>query len=160
MMSNDDTLDIRRATFDDLQRIATQRTAMFTEMGMIYDGDADVLNQRVLAWTQTKLEQGEYHGWMLYDASTEAVFGGAGVWMTHSCPNPLNEIPMTAYVMNVYIAPELRGQGWARRLMETLLKFCRKQGIKKVALHASDAGYPLYESLGFTPTSEMRMDLF
>jgi hypothetical protein len=30
------------------------------------------------------------------------------------------------------------------------------QGYDRVLLHASDAGRPLYESLGFVPTNEMR----
>ena len=40
--------------------------------------------------------------------------------------------------------------------MNTLLKWAIAQGYDRVHLHASDAGRPLYQSLGFVPTNEMR----
>jgi hypothetical protein len=40
-----------------------------------------------------------------------------------------------------------------------MIAWCREQGYKTVALHASDEGRPLYESLGFQPTNEMRLHL-
>jgi len=41
--------------------------------------------------------------------------------------------------------------------METILDWCASQGIDHVTLAASDEGKPLYESLGFKPTSEMKL---
>ena len=52
-----------------------------------------------------------------------------------------------------------RRRGLARRLMETMLEWCRAEGMRFLYLHASDDGRPLYESLGFTPTNEMRLAL-
>ena len=43
--------------------------------------------------------------------------------------------------------------------MEHLLAWCRGEGIEVVELHASDEGRPLYESLGFIQTNEMRLTL-
>jgi hypothetical protein len=40
-----------------------------------------------------------------------------------------------------------------------MIDWCRTQGFMNVTLHASDKGRPLYESLGFEPTNEMRLDL-
>jgi hypothetical protein len=45
----------------------------------------------------------------------------------------------------------------ARLLMQTMIAWCREQGYKTVALHTSDEGRPLHESLGFVPTNEMRL---
>ena len=36
---------------------------------------------------------------------------------------------------------------------------CRKRKLKRVALHASDIGRPLYEAMGFKSTNEMRLEL-
>jgi hypothetical protein len=41
--------------------------------------------------------------------------------------------------------------------MTVLMDWCRAQGLKTVVLHASDAGRPLYASLGFRQTNEMRI---
>ena len=44
-------------------------------------------------------------------------------------------------------------------MMEALLGWCRGQGFRSVALHASEEGRPLYEKLGFHHTNEMRLKL-
>jgi hypothetical protein len=40
-----------------------------------------------------------------------------------------------------------------------MIEWCRKQGLAMVYLHASQDGRSLYESLGFEPTTEMRLKL-
>jgi GNAT superfamily N-acetyltransferase len=54
-------------------------------------------------------------------------------------------------VYNVYTEPAHRGRGLARRIMETIHSWCRAQGLKTVALNASEFGRPLYESMGYQP---------
>jgi ribosomal protein S18 acetylase RimI-like enzyme len=60
-------------------------------------------------------------------------------------------------IINVYVEPDWRQQGIAERLMRHMIDFARKSGIPSLVLHASEAGRPLYERLGFTPTGEMRL---
>jgi GNAT superfamily N-acetyltransferase len=57
------------------------------------------------------------------------------------------------------LIPQARRLGLARLLMETALEWCRNNGIRAVILHSSDDGRPLYQSLGFRPTNEMRLVL-
>mgnify|MGYP003548309000 CR=1 FL=1 len=45
------------------------------------------------------------------------------------------------------------------QLVDEALGVCRESGVTAVSLHASDAGRPLYESLGFVATNEMRLSL-
>jgi hypothetical protein len=40
-----------------------------------------------------------------------------------------------------------------------MVEWCRAQGFHSVRLAASDAGRPLYQSLGFNPTHEMKLEL-
>ncbi|MBI3742580.1 MAG: GNAT family N-acetyltransferase, partial [Chloroflexi bacterium] len=47
----------------------------------------------------------------------------------------------------------------ARKLTTTILDWCRANNIRTVILHASDDGRALYESLGFKPTNEMRLEI-
>jgi GNAT superfamily N-acetyltransferase len=75
--------------------------------------------------------------------------------MTH----PSNADPRRAYIANVYTSSDYRRNGIARRIMQAIVDWCRAEGFKRVALHASPFGRPLYESLGFEPTNEMRLHL-
>lgn len=53
----------------------------------------------------------------------------------------------------VGVAPAMQGQGVGRRLMEHALSAL---GDRAVALHATEAGLPLYRALGFVPTETVR----
>lgn len=55
----------------------------------------------------------------------------------------------TGLVLNVYTRPESRRRGYARKLVEALLDDARDMGLTVVELKATDAGYPLYQSVGF-----------
>jgi GNAT superfamily N-acetyltransferase len=59
----------------------------------------------------------------------------------------------------MFTEPEHRGRAFAKTIVETATAWCRRQGYPRVALHASDAGRPLYEGLGWTRSWEMRIDL-
>jgi GNAT superfamily N-acetyltransferase len=62
-------------------------------------------------------------------------------------------------VVNVYTADAWRRRGLARRLMDAILDWCRANSLDVVVLHASKDGRPLYDSMGFTATNEMRLIL-
>jgi GNAT superfamily N-acetyltransferase len=59
--------------------------------------------------------------------------------------------------MNVYTSPAYRRQGLARHILETMLSWCAEQEMDQITLAASNEGRPLYESLGFKQTTEMRL---
>ena len=59
----------------------------------------------------------------------------------------------------MYTEPEYRKRGIARRIMNAILECCRAEGFHSVSLHASEFGRPLYVSMGFELTNEMRLKL-
>src|ERR1700730_18083697 len=87
--------------------------------------------------------------------------GGAGgavlisPWPSH----PYDMECRRATILNVYVDQEFRRQGIARQLMRTMIDWCRNEGFAFVYLHSSKNGRPLYEGLGFEPTTEMRLKL-
>jgi GNAT superfamily N-acetyltransferase len=52
-----------------------------------------------------------------------------------------------------------RRRGIGRQLTQTIIQWCREQGFEWIYLHASEQSRPLCESLGFEPSSEMRLKL-
>ena len=61
-----------------------------------------------------------------------------------------------AIVANVFCEAEMRRKRVARALMETVIAWAKAERLDSLVLHASSDGRPLYESLGFAQTSEMR----
>lgn len=61
--------------------------------------------------------------------------------------------------MNVITVPRYRCRGIARRMMQKMLRWLEKQYIRRVTLHTSDMGRPLYEELGFVDGNEMQLKL-
>jgi GNAT superfamily N-acetyltransferase len=152
---------IRPATVADAVVIAQHRVAMFRDMG---DVPTDALAAQLLAESTTALttwlRDRSYVGWLVIDDG-HAVIAGAGVHIKPQLPRMSHDgsrvvttpIPL---VVNVYTQPEWRGRGIARGLMNLLMTWAAGRGTDRVVLHASDTGRPLYRSLGFEATNEMR----
>lgn len=58
------------------------------------------------------------------------------------------------HLMNVYTHPDFRRQGVGRRMVSLLIDEARNRGISEISLDATEAGRPLYESLGFRGSDE------
>ena len=56
----------------------------------------------------------------------------------------------TGIVLNVYTCPSYRRSGYARAGMEALLAEAKNMEISVIELKATEDGYPLYRSVGFT----------
>ena len=54
-----------------------------------------------------------------------------------------------ALILDVIIAPDHRGAGLGRTVMDRLLTHCREAGIRDVLLFAAPGTGPFYERLGF-----------
>lgn len=64
-------------------------------------------------------------------------------------PYPGNLAGREAYLLNMYTVPAWRARGIATALLDAMTAHARAMGLGKVWLHASDAGRPLYERIGF-----------
>jgi GNAT superfamily N-acetyltransferase len=152
---------IRPATVGDAAIIAGHRVGMFRDMGQVpTDALATALLEASTYALAALLREDSYIGWFAIDRN-DRVLAGAGVHLKPQLPRISHDgaLVVTApvpLVVNVYTEPEWRGGGIARALMNTLMESATAQGFDRLLLHASDAGRPLYLSLGFVPTNEMR----
>ncbi len=149
---------VRRATVDDIDLISRQRIAMFHDMGFKDDDALDRMDNTFSMWLTNKITVGLYQGWFMMTDDGE-VAAGAGLWLNEWIPHPYDARTIRGYILNVYTAPAHRRRGLARRLVEQILDYCRERDIHVVALHASESGRPIYESLGFAESNEMRIHL-
>ena len=92
-------------------------------------------------------------GGRLAACATGAIHRGLG--------GPGNPSGTSGHVFNVCTDPEHRRQGFSRACMEALLGWYRERDVRRIDLHATTQGEPLYTSLGFarTPAPSMRLTL-
>ena len=148
---------VRVATPADAALITHHRIAMFRDIGVLDEREVPALETATRAYLAEALPSGAYLGWMA--EADDAVVAGGGVIMRQMLPRPGRpEGGEEAYVLNVYTEPAHRRQGLARALMEEILDWCRTRHVSRVSLHASDEGRPLYESMAFLASNEMRRD--
>jgi GNAT superfamily N-acetyltransferase len=153
-------LVMSRATVSEAGIIARHRVEMFRDMGQVpTDELASVLLKESTAALAACLSDGSYVGWLVRDA--DQVVAGAGAHIKPQLPRVTHDGARVAassvpLVVNVYTEPHWRRRGIARALMNTVMHWSAAEGFDRLVLHASDTGRPLYASLGFVSSNEMR----
>src|SRR3954469_20743244 len=146
---------IREAAVADLETILEQRRRMCDDMGWTEPATLEAVVTRTREPLRRWLADGTYRGWLVERDGRVVAGGGVvlGAWL----PNGSDTSGRRATILNVYTDQDHRRQGLARALMETMLAWCPGEGFEGVLLDASDDGRHLYESLGFRPTTTMRL---
>lgn len=149
--------EIRRATPADAACITRHRHQMFADNRFATEERLIDLDAEFAPWVHAALTNGTYIGLLMEEDGK--VIAGAGIYLMPFPPHFRHLEPRRAYLLNVYTAPEARGRGLARQLTEAAIAESRAQGCTVLTLHASPQGRPIYEKLGFAPTSEMMLTL-
>ena len=126
-------------------RAATPSDAVIIS-GHRYENDTDQYGPYT-AWLETAIPRGVYLGWLLELEGT--VVAGAGMVILESGPGWDNPNPLSARIANVFVEPDFRRQGFARRLVERCLEEAKTRNITHLNLSSTDMARGLYESLGF-----------
>src|SRR5215469_16085706 len=150
-------ISIRQATLADIPEIVRQRRRMYEDMHYTNAATLDTMCTLTAAYLQIAIPIGSFHAWLA--CSSERPVAGGAVLITPWPEHAYDLECRRATILNVYTDPEHRRRGIARRLMDTIITWCKQQGLARVTLHASDDGRHLYESLGFQDSNEMRLNL-
>lgn len=103
---------------------------------------------RCSPWMAARL--GSESSWRCWVASDpEGLVGHLWLQLIEKIPNPAPELECHAYITNVYVAPEARGTGIGRQLVEAALAFCRETGVDSVILWPTSRSRTLYSRHGF-----------
>jgi len=152
----------RKATNADIREITRLRRQMREEVAAargwsFVSEEMAVMEEAYIPFARAHLKDGTMKAWVI-EAQGQIVACGA-LLILHYPPYPGEPKGRVARLSSMYTLPEYRRKGLARRIALKAIDYCKAQGIKRLALGASTAGKPLYESLGFRPTSEMRLEL-
>ena len=149
---------IREAQATDIAEIVRHRRRMYEDIGERNTGALEAMQASTSAFLEKAIPAGTFRGWLAQTSAGRVVAGG-GMMIVPWLSRPADPKPRRAWILNIYTEPEYRRRGIARRLMQTMIEWCRQAGFQSVSLHSSEEGRLLYESLGFKPTQEMKLVL-
>jgi GNAT superfamily N-acetyltransferase len=148
---------IRPATRPDTSVLAYHRVAMFLDMGAIAPGDAGSLERATAEYIERAMADGTFHAWV--SEHDRLVVAGGGLHLRTLMPRPgyVQQEP-EGLIVSMWTEPDHRRRGLGARILEMILAWSAEHGIRRLTLHASDAGRPLYAKYGFHGTNEMRLE--
>ena len=153
-----DEVRIRTGSIRDLAHLLHHRRAMFAEMGGADETMLDRMQEASEQYLRDALVSGMYRAWLAETGDGRVVSGG-GIAIVPWPGSPGFPATRRGWILSVYTEPGYRRRGIARRIMETIVEWCRAEGFAYVSLHASQDGRLLYEKMGFEATNEMRLHL-
>jgi GNAT superfamily N-acetyltransferase len=106
--------------------------------------------RRCAPWMRKRFRPQTYSWrcWLLDDG--KQLLGHVCVELFEKVPNPVNDEPeLHGYVTNFYVVPELRNQGFGKKLLNKALSWCRTRGTHAVILWASPESKSFYRRCGF-----------
>jgi GNAT superfamily N-acetyltransferase len=146
---------IRLARSDDSRALADLRYRFRTESEPAMETKTRFL-RRCTSWMKKRFRPGSYRWrcWVLDDG--KQLLGHVCVQLFEKIPNPVHDEPeLHAYVTNFYIVPEMRTQGFGKRLLNKALSWCRARGADAVILWATPGSKSLYRRCGFVEPTEL-----
>ncbi len=157
-METEDTRNcLCQAKKEDIPLLALHHVRMFEEIRAIEGKtcDPDKMAQMELAYKaklQAGLGTGALAAWVAKADGRVAASGA--VSFISLVPVPEDPSDQVVFFHSLYTEKACRGQGLARQILETAIAHAREKGIRRFQLSASNAGRPLYKSLGFLPVHE------
>ena len=148
---------IRLATLDDLDELVRLRLDFLGEVGSLKAGaDGGELGEAMRDYMARKMPSGAFLAWVA--EADGAIVATSGVTIFERPPNGANLSGLEAYLSNMYTLPGWRGRGLGTALVETIVAHLKATHVRRIWLHATEQGRPVYAKAGFVP-SETDMEL-
>ena len=153
-MTDRSTIYLRPAERGDAWSLARLRSASLHEQGLIAADEARDFERGAFRELLALFDDERLAACVL--VAEEHVAGSACVVFWRRLP--YRETSLHAELCGVYVAPPCRRRGFGRELCAEALAAARARHVRRIVVHASDVGRPLYRALGFSGGDEMRLD--
>ena len=152
-------MEIRKATMADIDLLIKLRMDFIADSSMpsIEENVRTQIGSQLADYYAEHIEDGTFIAVLAETENTVACV--AFLTVTQMPANPYTITGRLGTVLNVFTYPACRRQGIATKVMKRILQEAKKAKVSLVRLSATKAGQPLYESLGFTPSSELGMSI-
>ena len=143
-------IEYKIATHDDIELLMSSRLEM---LKVVNNLPADyVYTDEIINESRDYFLNGDQVTVLALDG--DIVAGCASMSFMRIMPTFSHPTGKRAHLMNVYTRSEYRRQGIARNMVNMLIDETWKRGATEISLDATKMGRPLYESLGFTNSTE------
>ena len=150
-------MHIRRATVADVETLARFRVALLEETGAhMLAEDRDRMRQLNESFFRQNVTSSSWGNW-LAEFEGEVIAVGTLAFFDRP-PYPGNPEGKDAYFLNMYTLPAHRGRGAAKLVLQASLQEAKARGVRKLILHATESGHPMYAQAGFQ-ASQAYMEL-
>ena len=143
-------VDIRIASKDDIDRMMNIRLEMLKVVNDLpedYEYPDEMINE-----SRDYFLTGDQMTVLALDG--EETVGCASMSFIRVMPTFDHPTGRRAHLMNVYTRDEYRRQGIAKKMVKLLVDESWSEGVTEISLDATVSGRPLYESMGFTYSTE------
>lgn len=143
-------VDIRIASKDDIDRMMNIRLEMLKVVNDLpedYEYSDEMINE-----SREYFLTGDQMTVLALDG--EETVGCASMSFIRVMPTFDHPTGRRAHLMNVYTRDEYRRQGIAKKMVKLLIDESWSEGVTEISLDATVSGRPLYESMGFTDSTE------
>lgn len=149
--------EIRLANLDDVNALVNLRLEFLREVGS-FSGrdDGGELGEAIRQYLMKAMPAGTFLAWVA--ESDGAIVGTSGLTFFERPPNGANMAGLEAYLSNMYTLPGWRGKGVGTALVATIIEHVKGTRARRIWLHATDQGRPVYEKAGFV-ASKSDMEL-
>lgn len=140
-------MEAKKARLEDIEILVELRLAYLTEdHGGLSGQEAGAIRRQLPGYFEAHLGK-DLFCYLLRDG--ENVAACAFLLVTEKPMSPAFINGKTGTVLNVYTRPAFRRRGYGKAVMQALMADARAKELCVVELKATDAGYPLYQALGF-----------
>ena len=138
---------IDKASEKEIDELVKLRLAYLQEdLGAILEQDMQYLQEALPQYFRKHLNR-DLMSYVVREA--EEIVACAFLLIVEKPMSPMFITGKTGTVLNVYTRPEYRKKGYAKQLMNVLLKDAKINELSVVELKATEDGYHLYQSVGF-----------
>lgn len=157
MTLTDREIEIRPCRRDEWSILADHEYAMWRDIGAAPDQIRPDWRARTLRFIEDAAECRQFSASVAL-AEGRVVGSACGQIFGGLSPDVLEpHYKCKGYIWGVFVTPDHRGQGIAQALTAAVTEHLRSVGCTQIHLHASPAGRPVYEKLGFLPANELRL---
>jgi GNAT superfamily N-acetyltransferase len=140
---------IRPATSSDIDRVAAWRLAFLADHRDVEPSDlGGTFAAATLAFVAEHHASGELRTWLAEDDG-DATRGVVSLLVRPVPPRPAALATTEGYVLNLFVTADHRRRGIGQLLLDACLDHARTNGFRRLVLHATEDGRPMYERAGF-----------